>query len=689
MNEPSKRRVLPLLGAAWIALAAVHGALQLLAPRSVIGDALLPFWARVSLLATEGVAISILLLLAALPYRLLLLAEARHSPRLRLALPVARCLLTAVILLALAASWSTFWLSGQFLDRQGLQFTVANLSSVFGYAVRIHPFLVYGMPWLLLGVSIAACEAFPRWARSLPPLAGRGVQRLAIAGVALAFAAAASGEVGHRFAKEKITDTATGAVYSGDDLYRLRRDRNAGPLTHFVARSFGSRDPFEDDAPAVPAPLLRRPIESMEQYLLKVDLERLKRWNVIVILIDSLRADQLRAAGGPREVMPRIEALAREGRVFSDCVTQASHTDYAAPAVFSSHYPLRARDVYRYPKDPAYPRVMIYDVLKALGWRTALFSSQNEEWGQMLNYLQTGGLDVLFHSKSGGVSDGATKERPAFAGTLDDSVTIEESMKWIDASPGAPFFLYLNLQNSHLPYDVPRDFQRRFGPKEIDFKISVGWFPKEKAEIVKDVYADSLAYVDTLLDRMFRRLQERGLWDRTLLVVTGDHGEAFYEHGSAAHANGVYDEVIRVPLVVCAPGLEAGRDGRPAQLIDVAPGVFHLLGLPPHPSFQGEDLFAPAPRTDRVRFTVCDTPWKTHLGVYRSGFKLIRDGDLGASILYDLRLDPGEKADATTAHPEIARDLRSRLAEWRRAQLEYYENPLRQGCEYPPVVRDP
>src|SRR6185503_19417175 len=145
--------------------------------------------------------------------------------------------------------------------------------------------------------------------------------------------------------------------------------------------------------------------------------------------IDSLRADQLRATGGAREVMPALESLAAEGRVFTDCVSQASHTDYAAPAVFSSHYPLRSRDLYRYPKNPPYPRVMIYDVLKALGWRTALFSSQNEEWGQMLNYIQTGGLDVVFHSRTAGVAEQSTKDRPAFAGALDDSVTIGEDRK--------------------------------------------------------------------------------------------------------------------------------------------------------------------------------------------------------------------------------------------------------------------
>src|SRR6185436_7509557 len=151
-------------------------------------------------------------------------------------------------------------------------------------------------------------------------------------------------------------------------------------------------------------------------YLAGVDRDRVNRWNVIVVLVDSFRVDQLRATGGAREVMPALEALAAEGRVFPDCVSQASHTDYAAPAVFSSHYPLRSRDIYRYPKNPPYPRVMVYDVLHALGWRTALFSSQNEEWGQMTNYLQTGGLDVVFHFRTAGISEKRIEGRPAFAG---------------------------------------------------------------------------------------------------------------------------------------------------------------------------------------------------------------------------------------------------------------------------------
>jgi len=682
MTEPAARRTLPLLASAWIALVGLHAVLQLTAPRSVLGDPLLPFWARLSLLATEAVAIALFLLLAFAPIRL---AGDRLPAWARRGL---RCLLAAALLLGLAFSWATFWLSGQFLDRQGFLFASTNFSSVLGYAVRVHPFLVYGMPGVLIVLAVAACEGVPLWMRKVPAAAERILVRGSLAGAGLAFVVALAGEIGHRFATEKITDGATGAVYSRDDLYRLRRNRNAGPFTHLISKAFGSGDLFEGDAPPSGADSVRRPIEPMEGYLAKVDRDRLKRWNVVVVLIDSLRADQIRATGGTREVMPAVEALGREGCVFTDCVTPASHTDYACPAVFSSHYPLRARDVYRYPKNPPYPRVMIYDVLKALGWRTALFSSQNEEWGQMMNYLDTGGLDVIFHSKTAGISEKRIDGRPAFAGALDDSVTIAEALKWIDADAGAPFFLYLNLQNSHLPYEVPPEFPRRFSPKELDFKISIGWFPQEKAAIVKDVYSDSLAYVDAQLDRLLRRLKERGEWDRTVVVVSGDHGEAFYEHGSAAHANGVFQEVIHVPLVVRAPGLEARRDGRPAHLLDVAPGVFELLGLPVHPSFQGESLFAPATREDRARFVMSDTPWSTQLGVVRSGYKLIWDGHTGSTTLYDLRRDPGEKSDASGTRPEIASDLKGRLVGWRRAQLEYYDNPLRQACEYPPVLRE-
>ena len=114
--------------------------------------------------------------------------------------------------------------------------------------------------------------------------------------------------------------------------------------------------------------------------------------------------------GGTRDVMPAVDALARESRVFTNAYIQASHSNYAGLVPLSSQYPLRSPQMYRYPPDPTYPRVLIYDVLKALGYKTAIFSSQNERWGGMINFHRQSSLDRFFHA---GHSPGTTYARGA------------------------------------------------------------------------------------------------------------------------------------------------------------------------------------------------------------------------------------------------------------------------------------
>lgn len=681
------------MGAAWLAVVLLHAILQVFSPGSVLRDGALPTWIRLSAVGMEFVALAIATAAVSVPF-LLLASGLEGRPKVW---KILRTFLVSLLLLVLWASWGMFWLSGRFLDREGMHFVLRHFSEVYGVVLRSSPFLSLGAPFALGIVAILACEAIPPWAAKLPERIPRIVVRGALGLLGLSFGLAVAGEI-------------AGSVH---------RQANAGPLTHLAAWTTGhvSGDLFDDASaselrhiymaenkrfvrkprkdlldegpPDEGAVFVRRPLVPMEQYLSTVDRAALRRWNVIVVLLDSFRADQLRATGGAREVMPGLEALAREGRSYPDCYTVASHTDYAAPSVFSSHYPLRARFVHRYPAAPGYPRVMVYDVLKALGWRTAFFSSQNEDWGGMLNYYQTGALETIFHPRMAGFPEKYLPLREPYTGSLDDAATISEAMRWTEADPAAPFFLYLNLQNCHLPFRIPADFPRRFGPSQVPFTITAGVFPREQVGVVKEIYADSLAYVDAQLERLFRRLKERGAWDRTIVVVTGDHGESFFEHGSPAHANGVYEEEMRVPLVVRAPGLEPLRDPRPAQLIDVAPGLFHLLGLPIHPSFQGVDLVGPPPPADRIRALVSQTGWKTFLGASGSGFKLIRDGEKGGAVLYDLTRDPAEQRDATADHPEVARKLRSWLKTWRWGQIEYYETPDRWTREYPPVITSP
>src|SRR5439155_23698440 len=111
------------------------------------------------------------------------------------------------------------------------------------------------------------------------------------------------------------------------------------------------------------------------------------------------RSVQCVVYSSPRELMPSLGALARDSRLYANAYSQASHSSYASPVPLCSQYPLRTRGVYAYPKNPPYPRVMIYDVLKPLGYRTGIFSSQNENCEGRINYLQTPGLDRFFHAE--------------------------------------------------------------------------------------------------------------------------------------------------------------------------------------------------------------------------------------------------------------------------------------------------
>ena len=165
-----------------------------------------------------------------------------------------------------------------------------------------------------------------------------------------------------------------------------------------------------------------------------------------MVQIESLRSDQLRAYGGTRDVMPAIDALARESRVFTNAYIQASHSNYAGLVPLSSQYPLRSPQMYQYPPDPTYPRVLIYDVLKALGYKTAIFSSQNERWGGMINFHRQNSLDRFFHAgtftgrhhpwEDTGFAEWVKETKGA--GSVDDRYTMDEAIQWIDTVAGEP-----------------------------------------------------------------------------------------------------------------------------------------------------------------------------------------------------------------------------------------------------------
>jgi arylsulfatase A-like enzyme len=554
-------------------------------------------------------------------------------------------------------------------------------------------------PPLAIAVLIAALAGtivialwVPRWAANRLPEAQRRLVFGAAVACAGCLATALIGTVVY-------ASGSAGADQPKSD-YAIERDDRLGPVAHAVA-DLRRRSRASDEAPPLASTdgdkVARRPIISMEEYLSRISQDGVKKWNVVMVQVESLRSDQLRIYGGTRDVMPTIDALARQSRVFTNAYVQASHSNYADLVPLSSHYPLRSPEMYEYPENPPYPRVLIYDVLKALGYKTAIFSSQNELWGGMANYHRASSLDRFFHAATfsgptsapwGDLGFAEWVKETKGAGSVDDRYTVAEALKWLDTTRGEPFFLHMNLQASHVPYVVPDDFPHRFGPKELDFAIMWGKFPIEKIDVVKNRYADSLFYVDTQIARLFDYLRTRGLWDNTVIIVGGDNGEAFYEHGFSSHASSLFNEVVKVPMIVRAPGLEPGLDSRPAMFLDVPPSLFDLLGLPPHPSFQGISLFAPDPDPNRSLFLIVQTPAAFQSAIVRGGFKLLHNELDGRYYLWDQVNDPGERQNLVSSRPDLVQDLAARLRFWRSEQLSYYADVPRQGREYPPVLKD-
>lgn len=688
-DSPPVRRRAAMLALVWYAAALAHVALSALAPKGILRDSDLSLGLRLLLAATELAAAGGFGLLLAVLLGLWGAAEERAPRPVRWGLRLLRATLVLTLVFLLAGSWAAFWIGGRFLDESGLRFYLGNAGIMASYAAEMHPVASRVLPILVLLTALLLSEALPRWARRTPERSQRAWVAAAVGGFFACALAALGGEVARWSHGTTIVERETGVTFALGEYVEMRRDFRSGPLLHAFLASDKDRSTREDVfLPSAELDLERPALIDRETYLAGVDRSALRPLNVVVVLVDSLRPDQLKAYGGTRDVMPRLNAEAEGARVYLDCTTVGSRTDLAAPAPFTSHYPLRSRAMEELEHMAGYPRVLLYDLLKWVGYRTGFFASNNEFWGGTIHLLRTPSIDHFFTAGLT-VPPGAplSSVRGSAPAAIDDRITIDEALAWLDAGQsGAPFFLYLNLQSGHAPYRVPPGYPRPFG-EDPTFSVSAGAYHPELAARVKAIYADSLHYVDQQLARVIDRLKARGDWDRTVFVLTADHGEAFYEHGFAGHGGKVYDEVFRIPMIVRAPGLEPGPDARPVELLDVAPLVCGLLGLPPHPSFQGLDPRRPDFPESRSRYLLSQTVGVRQSAVVRDGWKLIYDADVGRHYLFDLRNDPGETRDRAEVERDRLRDLVPRLHGWRRAQIEYYEDRSRWAREYPPRLR--
>jgi arylsulfatase A-like enzyme len=411
-------------------------------------------------------------------------------------------------------------------------------------------------------------------------------------------------------------------------------------------------------------------------------------WNVLFVSIDTLRADRVGAYGATSGATPHLDALAARGILFEDVTANAPYTLPAHATLFTGQFPsVHAVEDAGRPLAPARSPVLAAE-LAARGWRTQAFTAAGflvPDFGFHAGFDGFSIRDPLRHPGSRFFADFAAlypEQGPAPAGPGTARVR-----QWIRAHAAEPFFLFVHTYEVH-DYDPPpgtldcvargcRSTLEDVYPLTLK-RTNAAPFPgtPEDRAHVEHRYEAALRHVDAELGELLDELEESGIAERTLVVVTSDHGEEFFERGFLQHGKSLHREVLAIPLVLAVPGRAPARRGEPVMQVDVAPTVLAALGLPIDARMQGRDLLArtlPAlpiwAEVDDLRarqLSLRADDWKVVYGPPDAPVFFPR---ARAWSLYDLTRDREEREDLAEREPERLGRLRRRL-EAVQAELE-------------------
>ncbi|MBI4493529.1 MAG: sulfatase-like hydrolase/transferase [Chloroflexi bacterium] len=431
-----------------------------------------------------------------------------------------------------------------------------------------------------------------------------------------------------------------------------------------------------------------------------------RRPNVLIITIDTLRADHLGIYGNSRVSTPAMDRLGQQGVVFQNAIVQQPNTNASHATLFTGAYPsthgVRAHmlDTLRDQMVPLAEHVRGFDYTTAgiFSWVSLEpaysgldrgFDSYDDVAVNLPAYLASKPLQALAAGYKKVVQRlalahlfdhelGAAKRvEEVLDGKAD--VTTDAAIRWLNERGQEPFFLWLHYFDPHYPYTPPPPFDSLYvepcdscldGSMQTVDLIHAGQQPSP-AEVQRliGLYDGEIAFTDQELGRLLQALQELDLADDTLVVLTGDHGESFGDHGLWFHGYGLYQTEVHVPLLMRYPrALPAGTSVQePVGTLDVMPTILELLQLPSPATVEGRSLL-PLVRGEeaagsRAVITEIDEQ-DSQLSVVWRKWKLIVDTATWQAQLYDLERDPGERADLAAAEPEVVGQLRKVLDEW-------------------------
>jgi hypothetical protein len=388
------------------------------------------------------------------------------------------------------------------------------------------------------------------------------------------------------------------------------------------------------------------------------DGERGRDLSVLLVIIDTMRADRLGVSGYPRDLTPTLDSLAASGTLFSHAQSQSSWTLPAVASILTGLTP-RQHGAVRTGATTcglASGLPTLHGMLHARGWETGAFFNVlflSEDFGFHR------GFD---HFDCQGVCNRLSLRNAA--GTVDDVIT------WLGGlEPESRFLAVVHLYDPHIPYAPPPPFDTLYTDPSYTGSCGPDWGNVLQLNSVNDgdstltaaglanleaLYDGEIAFTDQETGRLLAWLRSAGLADSTIVVVVGDHGEEFFEHSGIEHGRTFYQEITAIPLIFSGPGIPEGSViTEPVSQIDIVPTVLAKLGLPVETEQHGRDLFGPSRTPADIHASNLLWCAVQEVSVLRGALKLIWMTDGSGAELFDLAADPLELSPLQTVDPSM------------------------------------
>lgn len=408
----------------------------------------------------------------------------------------------------------------------------------------------------------------------------------------------------------------------------------------------------------------------LEQAAAESDSDPL-RPNILLYVMDTLRADHLGVYGYDRPVSPRIDSFAADATVFDDAVAQSSWTRASMASIFTSLWPLQHGTNRR--GDVLAPEaVTLAELLNSAGYETVAFAKNQ-------NIFPTFGFAQGFEDFNAMWTKGKSHRINA------------QVDKWLRSFDGErPFFLYLHAVDPHVPYGPPEGFKYQFASESNDdltlkrppgLKTWKTLQPEQQERILGhllDLYDGEIAYNDSTFGDLLEMLREHSLYEDTLIILLSDHGEEFQDHGNWQHGRNLFVENLHVPLLIRFPDRGQGvRVEQRVQHIDLLPTLLDYLGLEAPDFLEGSSFLPWVTGTEaamneppRPAFSFLHLDGLPNVSVIEEDWKLVQNlskGEIAWTNLFNLAEDPGEKRNRMKDRPILASYLASLISK-RRAE---------------------